>query len=105
MKTKNINGEISNYEQEYEMLNQKYGRLKYLIENSVKIYSEFWGIFATNITNNLNISKLYKLGQKLNMYQKANANVGEEPPPVSQDSRRSMLQATESRRGRRRRRG
>ena len=70
MKTKNINGEISNYEQEYEMLNQKYGRLKYLIENSVKIYSEFWGIFATNITNNLNISKLYKLGQKLNMYQK-----------------------------------
>ena len=70
MKSKNINGDSSNYEQEHEILNQKYRRLKYLIENSTKLYGEFWGIFATNVTNNLNTSKLYNLGQKLNLYLK-----------------------------------
>ena len=70
MKSKNVNGESSNYEQEHEILNQKYRRLKYLIENSTKLYGEFWGIFATNITNNLNTFKLYNLGQKLNIYLK-----------------------------------
>ena len=70
MKSKNVNGESSNYEQEHEILNQKYRRLKYLIENSTKLYGEFWGIFATNVTNNLNTFKLYNLGQKLNIYLK-----------------------------------
>ena len=70
MKSKNINGDSSNYEQEHEILNQKYRRLKYLIENSTKLYGEFWGIFATNVTNNLKTSKLYNLGQKLNLYLK-----------------------------------
>ena len=70
MKSKNVNGESSNYEQEHEILNQKYRRLKYLIENSTKLYGEFWGIFATNLTNNLNTFKLYNLGQKLNIYLK-----------------------------------
>ena len=70
MKNNNIDGESSNYEQENEIINQKYRRMKYLIENSSKLYGEFWGIFATNITNNLNTFKLYNLGQKLNLYLK-----------------------------------
>ena len=70
MKNKNLDGEPSNYEQENELLNQKYRRLKYLIENSSKLYGEFWGIFATNVTNNFNTSKLYNLGLKLNLYLK-----------------------------------
>ena len=68
MKSENVNGDSSNYEQEHEILNQKYRRLKYLIENCTKLYGEFWGIFATNVTNNLNTFKLYNLGQKLNTY-------------------------------------
>ena len=70
MKSKDINGDSSDYEQEHEILNQKYRRLRYLIENSTKLYGEFWGIFATNLTNNLNTFKLYNLGQKLNLYLK-----------------------------------
>ena len=70
MKSKNLNEDSSNYEQEHELLNQKYIRLKYLIENSTKLYGEFWGIFATNVTNNLNTFKLYNLGQKLNIFLK-----------------------------------
>ena len=62
--------ESNNVEQEIDALTQKYRRLKYLIENSTKLYGEFWGIFATNISNNLNIFKLYNLGQKLNLYLK-----------------------------------
>ena len=62
--------ESNNLEQEMDALTQKYRRLKYLIENSTKLYGEFWGIFATNITNNLNTFKLYNLGQKLNLYLK-----------------------------------
>ena len=68
MKSKNANGDSSNYEQDHELLNQKYRRLKYLIENSTKLYGQFWGIFATNITNNLNVFKLYNLGHQLNVY-------------------------------------
>ena len=49
---------------------QKYQKLKYLIENSIKLYGEFWGIFATNVTNNINTYKLYSLGEKLNIYLK-----------------------------------
>ena len=70
MKSKDVNGDSSDYEQEHEILNQKYRRLRYLIENSTKLYGEFWGIFATNLTNNLNTIKLYNLGQKLNIYLK-----------------------------------
>ena len=55
-------------EQENIILNQKYKRLKDLIINSTKLYAEFWGIFSNNITNNLNISKLYKVGEQLNNY-------------------------------------
>ena len=47
---------------------QKYQKLRYLIVNSIKLYGEFWGIFSSNITNNLNTSKLYSLGEKLNVY-------------------------------------
>ena len=47
---------------------QKYQKLRYLIVNSIKLYGEFWGIFSNNVTNNLNTSKLYSLGEKLNIY-------------------------------------
>ena len=53
-----------------DLTEQKYQKLKYLIENSIKLYGEFWGIFSTNITNNINTSKLYSLGEKLNIYLK-----------------------------------
>ena len=69
MKNK-INDNSDNNEQELEkdLMEQKFQRLKYLIENSTKLYGEFWGIFATNITTNLNTLKLYTLGEKLNIY-------------------------------------
>ena len=70
MKINEVNGDSSDNEQEHEILNQKYRRLKYLIENSTKLYGTFWGIFATNLTNNLNTFKLYNIGQKLNAYLK-----------------------------------
>ena len=57
-------------EKEIIILEQNYKRLKNIIINSTKLYAEFWGIFATNITNNLNSTKLYKLGDKLNIYLK-----------------------------------
>ena len=53
---------------EVDLIDQKYRRLKFLIENSTKLYVEFWGIFASNVTNNLNSQKLYSLGEKLNKY-------------------------------------
>jgi hypothetical protein len=52
------------------IIDQFYKKLKELISNSTKLYVEFWGIFATNITNNINTSKLNKLGEKLNLYLK-----------------------------------
>ena len=52
MNSENENGDSSNYEQEHEILNQNYRRLKYLIETCTKLYGEFWTIFATNVTNN-----------------------------------------------------
>ena len=67
--------ESNNIDQEMDALSQKYRRLKYLIENSTKLYGEFWGIFATNVTNNLNTFKLYNLGQKLNLYLKEISNL------------------------------
>ena len=68
-KTINLN-EVGESEQDACILEQNYKRLKYLITNSTKLYVEFWGIFSTNITNNLNTSKLYKIGEKLNIYLK-----------------------------------
>ena len=50
-----------------EMTEQKYLKLKYLIENTTKLYVEFWNIFAGN-TANLNITKLNTLGSKINNY-------------------------------------
>ena len=57
-------------EKESIINDQYYKRLKELISSSTKLYVEFWGIFATNITNNINTSKLNKLGEKLNLYLK-----------------------------------
>ena len=76
MKNK-INDSSDNNEQELEkdLIEQKIQRLKFLIENSTKLYGEFWGIFATNITNNLNMLKLYTLGGKLNKYLKEINNI------------------------------
>ena len=70
MKSKNEIGELSNYGQEHELVIKKFKRLRYLIENCTKLYGDFWGIFATNVTNNLNNKKIYNLGQKLNIYLK-----------------------------------
>jgi len=69
MKIKNAN-EGNEIDQEDIYIEQNYKRLKELISSSTKLYVEFWGIFATNITNNLNTIKLYKLGEKLNIYLK-----------------------------------
>ena len=60
----------SEVEKENIIVEQHYKRLKDLISNCTKLYVEFWGIFATNITNNLNNIKLYKLGEKLNVILK-----------------------------------
>ena len=69
MKNKIIdNNDNNEQELEKDLMEQKFQRLKYLIENSTKLYGEFWGIFATNITTNLNTLKLYTLGEKLNIY-------------------------------------
>ena len=76
IKIKNVK-EGNEKEQETLILEQNYKRLKDLISNCTKLYVEFWGIFATNITNNLNISKLYKIGEKLNIYLKEINNLWE----------------------------
>ena len=60
--------DLNEQESEKDLLEQKLQRLKFLIENCTKLYGEFWGIFATNITNNLNTLKLYILGEKINKY-------------------------------------
>ena len=57
---------------------QKFQNLKYLIENSIKLFGEFWGIFATNVTSNINTNKLYSLGKKLNIYIKEINNLWDE---------------------------
>jgi len=60
----------NNKDSEYkeDITQQKYQKLKYLIENSIKLYGEFWGIFSTNVSSNINTNKLYSLGEKLNIY-------------------------------------
>ena len=70
MKIKDNINDGNDDENESIIIEQNYKRLKDLISNITKLYAEFWGIFATNITNNLNNSKLYKLGEKLNKYLK-----------------------------------
>ena len=71
---KDINTLKNNYtnyeddESQIDISEQKYQKLKYLIENSIKLYAEFWGLFATNITSIINTSKLYSIGGKLNIY-------------------------------------
>ena len=63
----NIDNEQEN-DSQLDLTEQKYQKLKYLIENSIKLFSEFWGIFSTNISTNINTAKLYSLGEKLNIY-------------------------------------
>ena len=58
-----------------EMIEQKFQNLKYLIENSIKLFGEFWGIFESNVSSNINANKLYSLGQKLNMFLKKINNI------------------------------
>ena len=55
-------------EKEIFVVEQNYKKLKNIIINCTKLFAEFWGIFSTNITNNINTAKLYKLGDKLNIY-------------------------------------
>ena len=58
-----------------EMIDQKYQNLKYLIENSIKLFGEFWGIFESNVSSNINTNKLYTLGEKLNVFLKEINNI------------------------------
>jgi len=69
MRIKEIN-EGTEAEEESLILEQNYKRLRKYIVDITKLYVEFWGFFANNITNNLNSLKLYKLGEKLNLYLK-----------------------------------
>ena len=67
---KNIDSQIDNMKQNYQ-------KLKYLIENSIKLYIEFWGIFSTNITSISNTNILYSIGGKLNILLKEINNLWE----------------------------
>jgi hypothetical protein len=58
-----------------EMIEQKFQNLKYLIENSIKLFGEFWGIFESNVSSKINANKLYSLGQKLNNFLKKINNI------------------------------
>jgi hypothetical protein len=49
-----------------ESVDNKFKRLKSLIEAASKFYGEFWGALSTNLTNNLNLKKLFFVGNKLN---------------------------------------
>jgi len=62
------NNNDNDNETKVNIIEQKYQKLKFLIENSIKLYGEFWGIFSTIISTNLNTKKLYSLGEKLNIY-------------------------------------
>ena len=72
--------ETDNEEQEQNeklILEQKYQKMKKLISTVTRLYAEFWGIFEAKITNNLNLQKLYKLGEKINVYLKELNNLWE----------------------------
>ena len=74
IKNNNENGNDINNENDndneikVDIIEQKYQKLKFLIESSIKLYGEFWGIFSTNVSTKLNTNKLYSLGEKLNIY-------------------------------------
>ena len=76
IKNSNENGNDLNNENDkdnetkVDIVEKKYKKLKFLIESSIKLYGEFWGIFSTHVSTNLNINKLYSLGEKLNIYLK-----------------------------------
>ena len=40
------------------------------MDTSTKLYGEFWGILATNLTHNLNLNKLFRIGDRINKYLK-----------------------------------
>jgi len=73
IKNINFNGN-SNFENEKDnnmemnLIEQKYQQLKKYIENSIKLYVEFWGIFSTNISSKINTTKLHTIGEKINLY-------------------------------------
>ena len=46
----------------------KINRFKVLIDTSTKLYGELWGILATNLTHNLNLNKLFRIGHRINKY-------------------------------------
>ena len=48
----------------------KINRFKILIDTSTKLYGELWGILATNLTHNLNLNKLFRIGHRINKYLK-----------------------------------
>ena len=48
----------------------KINRFKILIDISTKLYGELWGILATNLTHNLNLNKLFRIGHRINKYLK-----------------------------------
>ena len=48
----------------------KFNRFKLLIDASTKLYGEFWGNLATNLTHNLNLNKLFRVGSRINKYLK-----------------------------------
>ena len=48
----------------------KINRFKQLMDTSTKLYGEFWGILATNLTHNLNLNKLFRIGDRINKYLK-----------------------------------
>ncbi len=62
-----LNGENEEMEKMEEMIEHKFRKLKFLIESTTKLYGEFWGVLSTNLTNNLNLEKLYFLGNRLNI--------------------------------------
>ena len=75
-----LNSETETEEQEQNeklLLEQSYQKMKKLISNITKLYSEFWGIFEAKVTNNLNLQKLYKLGERINLYLKELTNLWE----------------------------
>ena len=66
-KNDNVENENKNNNQIYST-EEKYHKIKYLIENSIKYFSEFWGTFSSNISSKINAIKLYDIGEKLNIY-------------------------------------
>ena len=77
MRLKSDSETIEQEQNEKIILEQSYQKMKKLISNITKLYAEFWGIFEAKVTNNLNVQKLYKLGEKLNVYLKELNNLWE----------------------------